>query len=89
MIGALWSNSNYDDDKGTRRQAIEDIEENFDEAVHKILFGFDEAEEEIDKDNPFFKKAVEGLKKIEAPRMDEGATVKDVVEDYSKHIDQN
>ena len=91
MIAALWANSNYDDDKGTRRNAIEEIEGNFEEAVRTIMTGRPEEEEaEIDKDNPFFQAAERGLAKLEAPRNDEGAsTVKDVVgDDYTKYIDQ-
>lgn len=91
MISALWSNSNYDDDKGTRKDAIEEIESNYDEAVKKIMFGIQDTEEEIDKDNPFFSAVDRGLAKLETPRVDESATVKDVVgkeNDYQKFIDQ-
>lgn len=89
MIAALWANSNFDDDKGTRQNAIEEIEENFEEAMQTILHGGRDEEEEIDKSNPFFAAAERGVAKLQAPRQDEGATVKDVVGDYSKDIDQN
>lgn len=89
MINALWANSNYDDDKGTRKQAIEEIEENFNEAM-AIVRGEGPMEEEIDPDNPFFKPAIaakrEAEEKIEDPRNSNGR-VKDAV-DYSKFIDQ-
>lgn len=89
MIAALWSNSNYDDDKGTRQKALEEIEENFEEAMQIVLYGGHQ-EEEIDKENPFFAAAERGLAKIEVPRQDEGSTVtvKDVVDGYAKDIDQ-
>jgi hypothetical protein len=90
MIASLWSNSNYDDDKGTRRQAIEELEENFEEAKNFVLFGPEE-EIEIAEDNEFFNAAERGLQKIQAPRNDEG-TVNEVVQkeeqDYGKFIDQ-
>lgn len=90
MIAALWSNSNWDDDKGSRGEAIEELENNFDEAVAIITTGHVEGEEEIDKDNPFFSAAERGKEKLFAGREDEG-TVGDVVgeeQDYSKYIDQ-
>lgn len=89
MIGSLWSNSNYDDDKGTRRNAIEEIEEQYEEATNLILFG-PEPEEEIPEDNPFFAPALRAARRTATPRADEGeATVKDVVgTEYQKFIDQ-
>jgi hypothetical protein len=89
MVNALTSNSNYDDDKGTRKQAIEEIEENYEEVVQIILHGAEE-EPEIDSDNPFFKAAEKGLEKIEAPGNAGGAAaVKDVVNlEHEKYIDQ-
>lgn len=94
MIAALWSNSNWDDDKGSRKDAIEEIEENFEEATEMILLGIGPQEEEveIDEDNPFFAAAKRGVEKIQAPRNDEGSgTVEDVVKsqsEYTKFIDQ-
>ena len=83
---ALWSNSNYDDDKGTRQQAIESLEEHFDEAVKIIRFG-KPPEEEIDEDNPFFAPALKGVEKIEGPANSSG-TVQQAVGDYARYIDQ-
>lgn len=87
MIAALWSNPNLDDDKGTRKQAIDDIEEKCDEAVDIILTGVDpSAEEEVDDQYGFFAAGKRGEAKIAQPRDDEG-TVRDAI-DYSQHIDQ-
>lgn len=91
MVTALWSNSNYDDDKGTRRGAIEELEEKFQEAIVLIEEGApEEPEEDEIEDNPFFAPALKAVRQLEAPRDDEGmATVKDVVDsDYTKYIDQ-
>lgn len=85
MIAALWSNSNYDDDKGTRTSAIEEIESNFQEVVD-ILTGNTPPEEDIDESNPFFGQMKKGMKKLEEP-LDREGTVKEVV-DYSRYIDQ-
>lgn len=90
MIAALWSNSNWDDDKGSRREAIEELEENFEQAAAIITTGEVDEGEEIDKDNPFFGQMEKGIEKVMAARSDEG-TVSDVVKeqsDYSRYIDQ-
>lgn len=68
MIAALWSNSNWDDDKGTRKDAIEKIKTDCQEAVEKIRNAgtkFAEPEEEIDHDDPFFAAVDRGLAKLE------------------------
>jgi len=67
MIAALWSNSNYDDDKGTRKNAIEELEENFTEAINMIL-GVTR-EEEIAEDNPFFAPAFKGMQDVKPPEV--------------------
>lgn len=92
MISALWANSNYDDDKGTRKNAIEEITNNFDEAIAQI-FGAKQAEEdEIDDDNPFFQAAQRGQEKLlesvnYSAAADEGTEVREVV-NYAAGIDQ-
>jgi hypothetical protein len=87
MIAALWSNSNWDDDKGTRQSQIEQLEAQYEEVITKVLSrNPPEQEEEIDENNPFFAAAKRGVEKLEEPRNDEG-TVKEVI-DYSKGIDQ-
>lgn len=88
MIAALWSNPNLDDDKGTRKGAIEDIEEKCEEAVQIILTGVDpNAEVEVEDKYGFFAAGERGAAKIAKPRNDEG-TVQDAVPDYGKYIDQ-
>jgi hypothetical protein len=81
MISALWANSNYDDDKGSRRSAIEEIEKNYEEVAQAIIYG-EEQEQEIDEDNPFFasgKKAIAKLHgEIEEPIHPDG-TVQEAV----------
>lgn len=89
MISALWSNSNYDDEKNTRQNAIADIEERCEEAVEIILTGIDPSEvpeEEVDDQYGFFAAGERGLSKILAPRDDEG-TVRDNI-DYMQYTDQ-
>lgn len=96
MIQALWANDGMNDDKGTRQNAITDIEESFTEAVAMIMSGTgpEMEEEEIDPENPFFKPMYEGMEKLHTakpqPSMDED-TVKRIIEqeqDFSRYIDQ-
>lgn len=72
MVAALWSNSNWDDDKdnkGHRKRAIEGIEENYREAIEAVELAMStrpvEEEEKMDDNNPFFAAAERGLQKIE------------------------
>lgn len=89
MIAALWANSNWDDKKSTRQNAIQEIEDNFKTVVQMIFSDIkQEKEVEIDKSNPFFEAAERGMEKIHAPRNDEG-TVAQAVSDFSElEIDQ-
>ena len=52
MIGGLWANSNFDDDKGTRDKAIRDINQSFYDTITSIYNG--DAEEIDLKEDPFF-----------------------------------
>lgn len=88
MIASLWANSNYDDDKGTRQKAIEEIESSFQSVVMQVFEGVQtEQEEEIDEsNNPFFAAAKKGQKKLFEQvgiTEDENASVKEVI-DYHK-----
>jgi hypothetical protein len=92
MISALWSNSNWDDDKGTRASAIEELEANLEEALFAIFNGVDEEEDiEISEDNPFFASTRKAMDQVIASTgdfmVDDDTSVRDVAE-YSKHIDQ-
>lgn len=52
MIAGLWGNSNWDDDKQTRRKALLEIEESFKESVRNV-YNVRSAEIEF-KEDPFF-----------------------------------
>ena len=52
MICGLWSNSNYDDNKNTRKKALSDIENNYQEAINIIYNGVESYE--VDMDQPFW-----------------------------------
>lgn len=69
MISALWANSNWDDDKGTRKNAIESLNESYGEAilaVNDAMQQHDRPEEEkLADDNPFFAATERGLSKVE------------------------
>lgn len=88
MIASLWANSNYDDDKGTRQKAIEEIESSYQSVVMQVFEGVQtEQEEEIDEvNNPFFAAAKRGQEKLFEQvgiTEDENASVKEVI-DYHK-----
>jgi hypothetical protein len=93
MITALWCNSNYDGDgegKDPRKEAIEDIEEKYQNAIDLITGKAKPEEEvEIDYSNPFFGKARESRAKwdadIEMPHNSEDLAR---IQEYSKDIDQ-
>lgn len=57
MICGLWANSNYDDNKNTRKKALQDIENNFQEAVNIIYNGVESYE--VDMDQPFWAATAE------------------------------
>ena len=73
MVAALWSNSNWDDDKGTRKNAIDELEEKYRDALGTI-YGPGAASEpepqseeipELDKSNPFFAAVDRGMQKFD------------------------
>lgn len=94
MIQALWSNSNYDDDKGTRKQAIEQLEQQYEETIRTIISGPSEIieEEEISDDNPFFAPTKEAMRRLDGISSVSSGTVRDALateeQDYGKHVDQ-
>lgn len=53
MISGLYSNTNLDDDKGTRTKIIKELEEQFSEAIAEL---YEPSEKKPDplEDNPFF-----------------------------------
>ena len=56
MISGLWSNSNLDDDKNTRQNALTEIEESYQETIRLIYSRESTEDPEIDIDElPFFK----------------------------------
>ena len=91
MVQALWANSNYDDEKGTRENAIQEIETSFQEAIDSVN-GPPEPEIEIDKSNPFFAAMDKNMKKLDEAVAKSDGTMKAVVEqeqDFTKYIDQS
>lgn len=96
MIAALWANSGFEGQEGAsaRKSGIEDLERHYDEAIARILEGDTEEElpPELAEDKyGFFAAGTRGVQKLDVPRQDEGAAVKDVVEqqaEYSRYIDQ-
>lgn len=76
-VNALFSNSGYEGTEGkeARERALELLDEQFDSAMRSV-YGLEEPEEELDKENPFFAHAYDGLPPLE----DDSATVRDVLD---------
>lgn len=93
MIGALWSNPNWDDEKGTRTDAIESIEENYREAM-KIVLGLRKAPKdkdeftEEDKANPFLAPAIQATREVEVPTDPDGTVESNISAADLAAIDQ-
>jgi hypothetical protein len=70
MVSALWSNSNYDDDKGTRKKVIAEINDSYEESIDAVKAAFQPRElpedEKLKDENPFFAAADRGLAKVDA-----------------------
>lgn len=93
MISALWANSNWDDKKGTRKRAIDDIDGNFSRAVEAVEAAFMQRnipdEGKLSDDNPFFAAADRGLAKVDAKvRQMKGGGGESEGIDYMKDLDQ-
>lgn len=54
MIAGLWANPNYDDNKQTRRRAIDEINERHQEIIRELYDKMTEAEKEAIEQHPFF-----------------------------------
>lgn len=53
MVAGLWGNANFDDDKNTRKNALIEIENSYEEAILNVYNK--ERHVEIDfKEDPFF-----------------------------------
>jgi hypothetical protein len=83
MITGFWANDGMNDDKGTRNKALEELEEQFAQAVDLVQSGRSQQEEqgftEEDEANPFLAPAIKATREIETPRDDEGS-VKQAIE---------
>jgi hypothetical protein len=91
MISALWSNDGFNDDKGSRQNAIQEIEESFQAAISQVRGGMSEDEEQIDPDNPFFSNTMRQMKKLDE-QMSSSGTVQQRIEqeaDFSRYVDQS
>jgi hypothetical protein len=82
MVTGFWANDGLNDDKGSRDQALVELEQHFEKAVKLILSGQSiettETLTEEDEQNPFLAPAIKATREIETPRDDEG-TVKDAL----------
>ncbi len=96
IVAGIWGNSNYDPQKegqeGARKQILEHIEEQFQNAIHEIYTGERISDnDEIDWDDPFFaaSKAPRisqppGATKIEEQKAEEARQVARMLEDVDQ-----
>lgn len=83
------------DDKGTRANALEELDQQFEEAKVVIYSDAKDLEKiesshkftEEDESNPFLAPAIRATRGIDTPRDDEG-TVKQIVKSNETEIDQ-
>jgi hypothetical protein len=54
MISGLWSNSNYDDGKQTRKRAIDEINENHQNLIMDLYGKMNKASKDVTETHPFF-----------------------------------
>lgn len=69
MVAGLWANTNLDDGKQTRRNALQEIENTFQDQLNVIYSG--KKEPDIDYNNPFFA----AMKVPELPGEEEASPV--------------
>jgi hypothetical protein len=83
MISGFWANDGLNDEKGSRQQALDDLEAQFTRATNMILSGEtvqkDDQLTKEDEENPFLAPAIKATREIEMPRDAEG-TVKGALE---------
>lgn len=53
IIAGMWANTNLDDNKGTRRNALEEIQNNYDDTIEEIYSGIRREDIDLNSD-PFF-----------------------------------
>lgn len=54
MISGLWSNSNYDDGKQTRKRAIDEINESHQTLILELYGKMNKAGKDVTETHPFF-----------------------------------
>lgn len=86
-MAALYANNVYDKHPEAKRdEAIRHVEESFGEATYWLREQADPTpgrDDDLDEDNPFFAKAMQGAEQMDRLRHDEGAdevSARDVVE---------
>lgn len=96
MTTGFWANDGMNDDKGTRKKALDELEDQFQQAVELVVLGKTAtAAENIltkeDEKNPFLAPAIKATREIEAPRDDEGTVQQALSSDRDTDftVDQN
>lgn len=89
IVAAFWSNPNFDEEKGSRTKAVDEMESNFRRAV-RIIYSKKvpkDTRDEVDLHNdPFFAPAMRGTKDIKKP-VKEDATVQEAIKEEFEGLD--
>lgn len=96
LVTGLWANDGLNDEKGTRSQALEQLDSQFEEAKKIVYMGRKEQEAmrdqhrftKEDEENPFLRPAIEATRRLDTPRNDEGTVDEAVKDDPRKDLDQ-
>lgn len=97
LTTGLWANDGFNDDKGTRAQALEQIDDQFKEAASIVYMSRIQQEAvqdqhkftKEDEENPFLRPAIEATRRLDVPRDDEGTVGQAVKEDPTRDLDQH
>lgn len=93
MTTGFWANDGLNDDKGSRTDALENLEEQFQKAVELVYSGNAVSEEEEnvltqeDEDNPFLAPAIKATREIQTPEDSPDEMSDEVKQDLMK-LDQ-
>lgn len=67
MVGGLWANPNYDDNKQTRKRALQEIESNHREIIGVLYGKINQVTDEDLKAHPFFAPTFDNAVPAEEP----------------------
>ncbi len=96
LTTGIWANDGFNDEKGTRSQALDQLDEQFKEAARIVYMGRQDQEAfrdqhrftQEDEENPFLRPAIEATRKFDTPRDDEGTVKQAIKDETTQDLDQ-